>query len=91
MKKLFIFSLITCSIITLIACNSKDATEDLKQAKTTREAIKAISGVEYRLTTNDSIYIKLSDIGAKEELVLGSKIAQAGIISNLILLKELYC
>jgi hypothetical protein len=83
MKKLFIFSLITSSIITLIACNSKDTTVDLKQAKTTREAIQAISGLEYRLTTNDSIYIKLSDIGTKEELVLGRKIADAGIVSNI--------
>jgi hypothetical protein len=83
MKKLFIFSLITSYIVALMACKDNGPSTDLKEAKTTREAIKAISGVEYRLTNNDSIYIKLTDIGSKDETLLGSKLAQAGIVSNI--------
>jgi hypothetical protein len=98
MKKLFIFSLITSSIITLIACNNKDSTVNLKQAKTTREAIQAISGLEYRLVkvlpvyrnikATDSSYVKFldldnKDINESENAIVGGKIAVAGMISNI--------
>jgi hypothetical protein len=39
-----------------MACKDKDSTSDLKQAKTTREAIQAINGVEYRLVKVLPVY-----------------------------------
>ena len=98
MKKLFIFSLITSSIITLMACKDKDSTSYLKQAKTTREAIQAINGVEYRLVKvlpvyrnikiTDSSYVKFLDLDTKdindtENALVGGKIAVVGVLSNI--------
>ncbi|NBB26999.1 hypothetical protein [Cellulophaga sp. BC115SP] len=82
MRKYLLFSVITSSIFTLIAC--KDSTiPSLKEAKTTREAIQAINGVEYKSTNGDSGYIKFTDIGTKSETLLGSKLANAGVMSNI--------